>query len=159
MPEDGFCLSAFLVIRSEDRPGWVLLGKPDPSAPWDHLGALDAERVARWKEHWMLPSCHLRFGEGPDEAAARVLAELTGLAPRALEGPIVGSEVYGPPGATPPRRHWDLEFVYTARARADELARHPAWTELAFVDTRSLRAETLARSHSDILALAGVPTG
>ena len=158
VPEDGFCLSAFLVIASEERPGRILLGKLDAGAPWDHLGALDPGRAAAWTDRWMLPSSHLLVGESPDAAARRILAEQTGLADRRLEGPVVGSDVYAPSDA-PDRRHWDLEFVYRGTAREDERRPHVAWKELAFVEARTLRPEMVARSQADILALAGVATG
>ena len=45
IPESGFCLSAFLVIGETGHPDNILMGHLDPSAPWDHVGALDPERA------------------------------------------------------------------------------------------------------------------
>ncbi|MCI4336136.1 MAG: hypothetical protein L3K17_02935 [Thermoplasmata archaeon] len=159
VPEDGLCLCAFVVLASEEDPHRILLGKINPEAPWDHLGALDPGRVTAWKGLWMLPSSHLIVREDPRDAAARILTELVGLPARPLEGPIVTSEVY------PPRRHpgsgahWDLEFIFHGTTAEAAVRPLDAWTELAFVDTRSLRAEQMARSHEDILAHAGHALG
>ncbi len=158
-PEHGFCLSAFLVIDSAEHSSRVLLGRLNPAAPWDHLGALDPERVSAWKDRWMLPSCHLLLGEGPDAAAERILSELTGLGPRELGSPKVVSEVYAPERHPAAKTHWDLEFIYRAQASESELKPHPAWRELRFIETRSLRPTEMARSQGDILQHAGFSLG
>lgn len=157
IPSDGFCLSAFLVLASNEHPGRILMGQLNPSAPWDHLGALDPERVEAWKGRWMLPASHLLYREGPDEAARRVLEELTGLAPRPLLGPTVTSEVYGPSRHPQMVRHWDLGFVYRGSASEGEIQPHKAWSSLAFVDLGSVTPAEMARSHDDILAQVGLP--
>lgn len=159
VPPDGLCLSAFVVVRSAEHPSRVLLGHVNPAADWGQLGALDPERIAAWKDRWMLPSSHLIQLEGPAEAARRIVRELTGLTIPALDGPLVTSEVY-PPRRHPNRgEHWDLEFIFTAAASEADLRPHPAWTELRFVETRGLDPATMARSHEDILAYVGLPTG
>jgi ADP-ribose pyrophosphatase YjhB (NUDIX family) len=157
VPPDGLCLSSFVVLGSADRPGRVLLGKLNPDAPWDHLGALDPSRVTAWKDRWMLPASHLLLLEDPRDAADRILRELVGLAPRPLEGPLVASEVYAPLRHPSAKQHWDLEFIFRGRVAEREVAAPGAWRELAFVDPRRLRTEEFARSHDDILARAGDP--
>jgi len=47
IPEGGFCISSFLVISKTKSPEQVLAGHINKSAPWDHIGALDPERVER----------------------------------------------------------------------------------------------------------------
>ncbi len=59
IPEGGFCLSAFLVVSKTGRPNHVLLGRLNPEAPWDYVGALDRERAERNSKGWMVPSSHL----------------------------------------------------------------------------------------------------
>ncbi len=160
VPKDGLCLCAFVVVASREHPARVLLGKLNPAAAWDHLGALDPGRLTAWGGHWMLPSSHLQHLEAPDDAARRIVDELTGLRPRSLDGPKVTSEVY-PPARHPDRReHWDLEFIYRTTASEAELRPHSAWTELRFVDVGTLDPGSIARAQDDILRHAGysVPT-
>jgi len=147
IPEGGICLSAFLVIGEKGHPERILMGRLDPAAPWDHIGALDPERAETNSKGWMLPSCHLLIGESPEAAASRVLKEQLGLPALPLEGPQTFSEVYGP------KNHWDLEFVFLGER--DQIGQHPAWRELIFVDVNAVPREEIARYHEDILAHVG----
>lgn len=156
VPDDGLCLCAFLVLASAERPTRVLMGKLDPSAPWDHLGALDPERLEAWKDRWMLPSSHLLLREAPQAAAERILREMTPLAPRPLKGPQVASEVYAPERHPQAKEHWDLEFIFRASVSESELKAHPAWRELRFVETSTLTPAEVARAQGDILEHAGL---
>ena len=144
IPEGGLCLSVFLVISRRRDPNYVLMGRLSSDAPWDHIGALDSERVERHRKGWMLPSSHLVLGEGPKEAAERVLKEQLGLTDQTVTGPLMFSEVSGS------KNHWDLEFVYSGER--DEAPSHEASSELKFVDMTKARKEEIARSHEDILA-------
>jgi ADP-ribose pyrophosphatase YjhB (NUDIX family) len=96
VPEGGFCLSVFLIISETGHPRRVLMGRINKKAAWDHLGALDPERVERHSNGWMLPSSALIFGESPQDAAHRILKEQLGTTDQRLEAPLVFSEVYGP---------------------------------------------------------------
>ncbi|HYY47870.1 MAG TPA: NUDIX hydrolase [Thermoplasmata archaeon] len=147
IPEGGICLSAFLVINEAGHPERILMGHLDPSAPWDHIGALDPERAEANRHGWMLPSSHLMLGESPEAAAERILKEQLGPPMVELEGPYVYSEVYGA------KNHWDLHFVFLGER--DRVAQHPAWSELAFVDVNATPRDQIARYHEDILALVG----
>ena len=40
IPEDDFCISAFVVIREADNRRRVLMGHLNPNADWDHIGGL-----------------------------------------------------------------------------------------------------------------------
>lgn len=147
IPEGGFCISAFLIISKAKSPKQVLAGRINKKAPWDHIGALDPERVEGHSKGWMLPSSALMLGESPKEAAERILKEQLGVADQPLEGSFVFSEVYGP------RRHWDLEFIFQgerAKTPANE-----AWSELTFIDLSKTRREDIVRGHEDILAHVG----
>ncbi len=156
VPEDGLCLSAFVILSPEDDPSAVLMGHMNPAAPWDHLGALDPGRVEAHRYGWMLPSSHLILRESPEEAARRILVEQLHLHELPLEGPKVVSEVY-PPRRHPTRRaHWDLEFLFRGRVHERDLPTPDAWTELRFVDLRTIRKTEIARSHDEVLASAGI---
>ncbi len=147
IPDGGVCLSAFVLLSPAGRPNEVLMGRLNPAAPWDHLGALDKERVDRHGTGWMLPSSHLILFESPQEAATRILTEQLSITDQKLTGPYVFSEVYGP------KNHWDLEFIFTGEVVV--LRKNDAWSELKFVDTASVKKEEIARSHEDILAHVG----
>ena len=95
----------------------------------------------------MLPSSHLVLLESPQEAAARILREQLSIPDQKLEGPLAFSEVYGP------RNHWDFLFVFTGER--DEVPGSDAWSERRFVDLDAAKKEDFARSHEDVLALAG----
>ena len=144
IPEGGFCLSSFLIISKTGRPNELLLGKLDPNGPWERIGGLDKDRAERNSKGWMLPSSHILFGESPQDAARRILDEQLGLPDQKLQGPMVFSEVYGP------KNHWDLEFVFLGER--DQIAQHPAWAELAFVEVNETPRDQIARYHEDILA-------
>src|ERR1039458_250444 len=75
VPKDGFCIAAFVVITDEIDTRKVLMGKLNPEANWDHIGALDSERVQRHKDGWTLPSSHLMLFESPQDASRRILRE------------------------------------------------------------------------------------
>lgn len=147
VPEGGMCLSAFLVLSRKGHPNEVLVGRLRPDAPWDHIGALDPARAEANSKGWMLPSSHLILGEGPVEAARRIMREQLGLKDLPVHGPLAFSEVYGS------SNHWDLEFVFTGEIDTQPV--HDAWRELAFVDLNRAGKEDFARSHEDILAHIG----
>ncbi len=155
IPEGGLCLSAFVVISRSGNPDEVVMGHINPSADWDHIGAIvmmGAEEISR---AWMLPSSQLIIHESPEEASRRILHEQLGLANQKLVGPLVFSEAYsrGKGWDIAPMRHWDLEFIFQGK-RAD-IDPHPAWLELRFVNLRKIKKEAIARSHEDILSHIG----
>lgn len=156
VPENGLCLSAFVILNPPDDERSVLMGHMNPAAPWDHLGALDQGRVEAHRQGWMLPSSHLIVRESPEEAARRVLAEQLGLPPVALDGPQVVSEVYTPRRFPKAGNHWDLEFLFRGRLPSRNLPASEAWNELRFVDLRRTRRADISRSHEDVLASAGL---
>jgi hypothetical protein len=156
VPEGGLCLSAFLVISDSRNRNSVLMGHVNPSAPWDHIGALDKKRVEVHSKGWMLPSCHLMLHESPGEAAKRILNEQ--LEPRgaiSFVGPAVFSEVYRPKRFPELPEHWDLEFVFNAEMTREQVGEPSAWTDLRFLETAKLRRDEIARSHEDILGQMG----
>jgi ADP-ribose pyrophosphatase YjhB (NUDIX family) len=156
IPEGGFCLSTFLLISKKSSRPNVLLGKINPEANWEHIGALDKRRVELFKEGWMLPSSHLMLYESPQEASRRILREQVGLRDIQLAGPIVISEVYLNPRHTKAENHWDIEFIFTSTYDQEISNLPPVWRELRFVELDSLRKEDIARSHGDIIENAGL---
>lgn len=153
VPNDGFCISVFVVLSPAASRDLVLMGRLDPRAPWDHIGALDGQRAEVHSQGWMLPSSHLIYGEAPDAAAIRVAKEQLGLEGIPFGAPTVYSEVYASKRHPAQSKHWDLEFVFRGSVDPSAIpAKHPAWRELNFVDTRSLDPSEVARSHEDIIA-------
>ncbi len=156
VPEGGLCLSAFLLASEPGHPDRILMGHLDPSAPWDHIGALDASRTKVHSQGWMLPASHLLLHESPDEAARRIAAEQLEQRELAFSGPQVVSEVYTPKRFPDVVRHWDLEFIFRGTWPPGEAPRAAPWTDLRFVDLSSTPASAIARSHEDVLASAGL---
>lgn len=146
IPKGGFCISTFLIISKTGSPHQVLMGRLNKKAPWDHIGALDQERVERHSHGWMLPCSALMLGESPQQAAERILKEQLGLVYQPLEGPSTFSEVYGP------LNHWDLEFLFLGQRT--NAPTNNAWQVLEFVDLTKTRKEEIARGHEDILTQA-----
>jgi hypothetical protein len=157
VPPSGLCLSAFVILTSRERPTAVLMGKPNPEAPWDHIGAADPARVVRYARGWMLPASHLMMLEAPESAARRILDEQLGGATVSLEGPRVVSEVYVPKAFPGMSQHWDLEFLFRGSMPESSRPRSDAWTELAFIDTASTSVAEISRSHEEVLAQVGLP--
>lgn len=159
VPDDGMCLSTFLVVRPPGRDREVLLGRVDPDAPWFDLAALEPDRVKRIGSRWMLPSSQLLFFESPDESAARIAREQLGAGLPPREGFSVHSEAYRRPEGSARDPHWDLHFVYRVRWPDDGPPRAAPWSELAFVDLDSIAPGDIARGQADVLALVGLAAG
>ncbi len=154
-PAAGLCLSAFLVIAERGHGNRVLMGHLDPTAPWDHIGALDPSRTAVHRTGWMLPSSHLIVRESPQDAARRIAREQLELPDLPVGEPQVVSEVSTPRRFPEKGGHWDLEFIFRGEFEAAAVPRAAAWTELRFVDLDATPRSAIARSHEDILVSAG----
>jgi ADP-ribose pyrophosphatase YjhB (NUDIX family) len=154
--EDGFCISAFLLIKDKENPRRVLLGKLNQDAPWDHIGALIKSMREDYSKGWMIPSSHLLYGESPLEAAKRIAREQLEVDPATLglTSPKVDSEVYASKRHPERKNHWDMEFLFEGKAsRSDVLNKAPrAWRMLDFVDIDKVNKSEIVRSHEDILA-------
>ncbi len=79
IPDGGLCLSASLVISENFSMTKVLMERIDPSARWDHIGALGPKRIEIHSKGWMLAASHLMVHESPEEAAQRIAREQQGL--------------------------------------------------------------------------------
>jgi len=157
VPDDGLCLSVFLVLERPDRDGAVLLGRLDPAGPWWEVGALDPTRLGRIGERWMLPSCQLLLFEAPAEAARQILKEQLGSGLIPLVGPTVFSDPAERPRATGGDPHWDVHFVFRGRWSSSTPPHAPAWKHLEFVDVSRTRRGDIARGQGDVLELVGFP--
>lgn len=156
IPKDDFCISAFLVIREEKDRRKVLMGHLNPDEDWAHIGALTKDRIEDLSKGWMLPSCHLLYGESPQEAASRIASEQLGSDSKELNisEPKVYSEVYASKRFPEKKQHWDLEFIFEGQIEGSRmLQKNPkAWKKLEFIDIDAVNPQEIARSHEDILA-------
>src|SRR2546427_2127991 len=149
IPDDGVCLSAFLIVTEARDARKVLMGHMNPKAPWDHIGALDPSRVEAHSHGWMLPSSHLIFRESPDDAARRVAREQLELPDLVLSGPKVISEVYTPRRFPGTALRSGLGFLFRGPLAARDVPHPAAWKELGFVDPRRTSKSDSARPHED----------
>jgi ADP-ribose pyrophosphatase YjhB (NUDIX family) len=159
IPAGGVCLSAFLILTPTGDPTKVLMGRMNPQAPWDHLGALDPSRVEVHSRGWMLPSSHLIFQESPGDAARRIAREQLELPDLRFSKPEVVSEAYTPKRFPNAPTHWDIEFLFRGELPAGDLPHPAAWREVAFVDLRRTSKAEIARSHEDVIESAGLRVG
>jgi len=159
VPEGGLCLSAFLILHEPGHADRVLMGRLNPAAPWDHIGALDASRTAVHSRGWMLPSSHLILNESPEAAARRIAEEQLERSDLSFSEPKVVSEVYTPRRFPDTVRHWDLEFLFRGEWPGGAAPKAAAWTELRFIDLAATPRADIARSHEDILESAGLHLG
>lgn len=158
VPAGGLCLSVFLVVRNS--LGGVLMGKIDPNAHWDQIGALDPTRIELHRKGWMLPSSHLIVHESPQSAARRIAAEQLELPELIISEPKVVSEVYSPRYFADLNDHWDVEFIFNSSSEGLNIPnRTGAFSELRMLDPTKLRRSEIARSHEDILASVGIQLG
>ena len=156
VPDNGLCLSVFLVLEPPDRPGCVLVGQLDPKGPWWEVGAIDPRRLASIGERWMLPSCQLILFESPLDAAHRILAEQLGSGPIPLEGPCVFSDPSLRPGSPGKDPHWDIHFVYRGTWNSGTTPTTPVWKRLDLVDVGRTPRAQFARDQGDVLELVGL---
>ena len=156
VPDNGMCLSVFLVLESPSRPGTVLAGKVNPTAPWWEIGAIDPKRLASIGGRWMLPSRQLLLFESPADAAQRILDEQLGSGPLSLEGPFVFSDPSERPGGPGSDPHWDLHLVFRGRWPSPKAPRSPAWSDLEFLEVARTRRSDFARNQGDVLELVGL---
>lgn len=159
MPKDGLCLSSFVLVAPRGRPQEVLVGRIDPSADWGTIGGLDPGRVRSIGDRWMLPSSQLVFFESPHDAARRILREQLGTSAISPGEPRVVSETYQSRRHPEQTQHWDLHFIYRSEWPETSPPHHPAWRELTFLDPATTPRAKFARSHEDILELAGYRIG
>lgn len=150
LPPGGLCLSSFLFVRRAGRPE-ILVGRYADDPAWERLTGLDASRRQAHAAGWTLPASHLKLGEGPMDAARRVLRDVLGLEGEPTE-PRVVSEV-GEPKRFPGMIHQDFLFLHEVSLPAEARVATPPWyAELAWIDPRATPASAWARSHDEVAA-------
>jgi len=150
------CLSVFLVFRDPEHPDRALLGKLDPSAPWEELSALGPDRVARFADRWLLPASQLLLFESPDDAARRVAREQLEMILTTVPLPHVFSETSQRDGAEGEDPHWDLHFIYDLPWPPARPVHARPWKELAFRRIADTPRSSFGRYHGDVLELIGL---
>ena len=150
------CLSVFLVLEPPSSEGSVLMGKPDPAAPWWQIGAIDSKRLGAMGDRWMLPSSHLALFEAPEEAARRILKEQLETESVRLKGPQVFSDPSPRPDRPTGDPHWDIHFVFRGRWTSDTPPRASPWKRLEFVNVARTPRSEIARFQGDVLELVGL---
>ncbi len=154
IPEGGFCISVFVVLRQSGRQSNVLFGRINPAADWVKLGALDSKRVEIFRDGLMLPSSHLIIHESPADAANRILDEQLGLSGLRLKGPIVVSETYRSASRSSGPEHWDIHLIFTGTIAGSRIQPQNAWSELKFINSSGRAASKVVRNHMDIVKYA-----
>ncbi len=153
------CLSTFLVLSPRGTPGTVLLGRIDPRADWEELGALDPERVAGVQAGWMLPSSHLMLYESPHDAARRIAMEQLARPDLSFGAPMVVSDASPRANAVAGEMHWDLGFIFSGDWPASPGSPPAPWSRLELVDLSRIRSSEIVRGQADILVYAGRRVG
>jgi ADP-ribose pyrophosphatase YjhB (NUDIX family) len=152
VPKGGTCLSSFLMMRAK---GGILVGKMAKPEIWVEkflVGESYApEAVSSGK--WVLPASHLKFGESPEDAATRIVTEQLQAKKTKLTLLQVQSHVSDP--SDPEAAHWDICFVHGGTFKGS-LKESEWFSELKFVNTRSLTSDDFARGHGDVLKKLGV---
>lgn len=149
LPSGGMCLSAFLfVCRGQE----ILLGRYADDPRWEELTGLDEDRRQTHGRGWTIPSSHLRYGENPRTAGARVAREVLGLDGVSLTEPRVETETYVPVRFPELGEHYDIWFFFETEVPEQRTVEAPPWyEELAWQDPRALGAHAFARSHADVV--------
>ena len=154
IPEGGVCISSFVVLKRRNAILMATVGNVDM---WMERFALPPKK-SLWEGKWLLPACHLKYGEHPDKAAERVMEEMLGLKEYSLSSGQVQShltkdeEVAG-------TRHWDICFVYSASSSAQQIPKKPWFQEISFRDLETLRPSEIGRSQADVLKRFGLELG
>jgi ADP-ribose pyrophosphatase YjhB (NUDIX family) len=156
VPTDGLCLSTFLVIRPPGHPERALLGHINSEGPWGHIGAIDPSRAKQWMKGWMLPSSQLIYYETPESSARRIAREQLGIELGDLPTARLMSDSEQRPSAAKGDLHWDIGFVYVTDAGSPAPPKHPAWTDLQYVEIAKTRSTDYVRSQQDVLKLVGL---
>jgi|TARA_B100001971_G_C18185386_1_gene535269 ADP-ribose pyrophosphatase YjhB (NUDIX family) len=139
-PEEGMCLSSFLVVRKNDS---VLVGKVGNPKYWEKKWFVPIAAPERWKNKWVLPAGHLLYGEHPDKTALRILREM-------LQQKSGKPKFLQTQSQSQPSGHWDICFIYATAVKTD--IQKPAWfSEMKFQKISQLKRLDWGRGHGDIL--------
>ncbi len=153
VPKGGACISAFLVLK---RDAAILVGKMTKPEVWVEKFLVGESFAPKYvaSNKWVIPASHLKFGEKPDDAANRILADEIRGRKSKLSLLQVQSHLSEDP-ADPEAAHWDICFVYSGRTRG-EIERPEWFSELRFMRPRELKSDDFTRGHGDVLKQLGV---
>ncbi len=145
-PEEGFCLSSFILAAKDDA---LLLGKVSDPDTWGNKWALPTWNPPRWQDKLLLPAAHLLLKEHPDQAADRIMKEMLQVSDYTLTFRGIQSHVSGEKG------HWDICFIYDASIKSE--IKKPKWFfELRYVKIKDIKPDEVGRGHADIISEAGI---
>lgn len=150
LPEAGFCLSSFAVIRRGDE---VLLAQAKDHPRWweewaPNFGAYDPEERDREWRTWRFPAAYLYEGEHPDDTLRRVVEDQLEIEDYET-GPGRVYSFYDPSDWFPGKLHYDLCFVYEVKA-TPPTSPPPWFAELRFVNPSSLLRGDFGSSMGDL---------
>ncbi len=155
VPPGGMCIGVFLFVRRGRR---VLLGKVREHPAWAELAGETPERMRGDAGRWKIPARQLRLGEDPRDAARQIGEEMLGLKGLRYGEPRVEVEFWklGDQASGPPSRrrlfHYDMWLLVEATLKPGREVACPAWfTELAWVDPRTVGKKGWARFHGDVV--------
>jgi ADP-ribose pyrophosphatase YjhB (NUDIX family) len=153
VPKGGTCVSVFLLLKGKDG---LLVGKITKPEVWINRFLVGPNFAPKYvaSGKYVLPACHLKYGEDPADAATRVLVEEVGAQKSKLTLLHVQSHLAQDP-ADPENAHWDLCLVYEGNLEGE--VHTPEWfSELKFVNPRELKSDDFTRGHGDVLKKASV---
>jgi hypothetical protein len=157
-PPGGLCLSSFVVVRIG---GKVLVGRMARPEIWVErffVGEKFAPEYAG-SGKYLLPAMHLAWYESPLQAAEWVVKNQLKIPRMDLRLIDVQSHVRGDANSEKEPPHWDICFVYEAKAPAGAIRRLktlPWFKDIAFVPLSSLSTDDFTRGHGDVLQEAGL---
>jgi ADP-ribose pyrophosphatase YjhB (NUDIX family) len=152
-PKGGTCLSSFLILKGS---GGILAGKMVRPEIWVERFFVGEQFAPKYAESnkWLLPACHLKYGEKPEDAARRVLTEQAGLKNVKLALREVQSHLAEDPNDSE-AAHWDICFVYEGNVKGK--VERPEWfSELKFVKPKDVTSDDFTRGHGDVLREAKI---
>lgn len=156
LPEAGFCLSSFALLRRDDE---VLLGRPQDHPRWEaewapNFSVYEEEDRAAEFRSWRFPAAYLYEGEHPRAALDRVLRDQLQVDTYEVHpGEIFA--FYDPSDWFPGKRHYDLCFVY--EVRAEPPSRPPEWfQELQFVEAGAVGRGAFGSAMGDLAVALGL---
>jgi len=151
VPKEGLCISSFLIITEKNGPkNSVLVGRINPKADWDHIGAINPSRLERASKGWMLPSSHLLMRESPETSVKRIIREQLGIEDESKVHLNPQPIVFGDVGVN---QHWDLGYIYTGSMAKEDLPKHSnTWVDLKFVDFDKAAKSDFVRLQNDVIS-------
>jgi ADP-ribose pyrophosphatase YjhB (NUDIX family) len=145
-----------ILVSRDAREGWNTFGKMAKPELWVEkflVGESYASKAVS-SGKWVLPASHLQFGESPEDAAARILTEEVQAKKTKLRLLQVQSHLSQDPN-DPEAAHWDICFVHGGALKRS--LERPEWfSELKFINARSLTNDDFTRGHGDVLKKLGV---